>query len=278
VFESGTRFEYSQRAADLLAYVVQRAVGQDLQTFAQRNLFDPIGVPSDGYFWLRDRSGNTYGYAHLFIAPKHYARLGLLMQNDGTWNGQRVLSTDYIDQLREPTSTNGCYGFMFWVNAGQPCIGANIPKAQTVRHRMITSAPKDLYAMVGALQQNNFVIPSLDMTVSWTGAFGDTSLNLSDLASASPGADLYHNFFRILMGGVTDVHVPDPGQYQSPPLDLDIDPTNYADPRVLLTDLAPHPSCNVLFCDGTIPTKGLLQNGEAILGSVRGVLAELARI
>ena len=28
--------------------------------------------------------------------------------------------------------------------------------------------------MVGALQQNNFMIPSLHMTVTWTGVLGDT--------------------------------------------------------------------------------------------------------
>jgi CubicO group peptidase (beta-lactamase class C family) len=42
--KAGTYFEYNQRDPDLLAYVVQRAVGQDLQAFAQRYLFGPIGI------------------------------------------------------------------------------------------------------------------------------------------------------------------------------------------------------------------------------------------
>lgn len=246
--EPGTHFEYSQRTPDLLAYVVERAVGEDLQAFAQRNLFGLIGIPADSYFWLRDRSGHTYGYAHLFIPPAQFAKLGLLMQNGGSWHGNRVLSTRYLDQARQPTRTNGCYGFLMWVNAGRPCTGSNIPKAQTVDRVMIPSAPRDLYAMVGALQQNNFVIPSLHMTVTWTGVLGDTSPNLSDLASASPGGDLYHEFFRILMRGVRDKDIPDPGPYRAPPLDLDVNPLNYADPRVLLTDLAPNPHCNLLVC------------------------------
>lgn len=267
----GTRFKYGQRQVDLLAYVVERAVKQDLQTFAQRNLFDPIGIPKSSYFWLRDRSGNTYGFAHLFLPPTQYAKLGLLMLNDGVWNGHRVVSSSYVHKTARPTSTNGCYGFLFWTNGGKSCTGANVPNAQTVQHRMIPSAPRDLYAMVGFLQQNNFIIPSLDMTITWTGTLGDTTPNLSGLISAHPGtSDLYYNFFRILMRGVQDKNIPDPGPYRMPPMDFDINPTNYIAPRVLLTDLAPNPQCNLVVCRGTIPTKGLAQNGDAITRNILG--------
>jgi len=33
-----------------------------------------------------------------------------------------------------------------------------------------------MYTMVGAYQQNNFMIPSLNMTVTWYGLGGDTNL------------------------------------------------------------------------------------------------------
>ena len=260
----GTHFEYSQRGPDLLAYVVERAVGEDLQDFAQRELFDPLGIPRSSYFWLRDRAGNTYGYAHLFIPPSQFAKLGLLMQNDGVWLGRRILSARYIDQVQKPSPQNGCYSLLFWTNAGKPCTGANIPNAETVNQHMIPSAPHDLYAMVGALQQNNFIIPSLNMTVTWTGVLGDTSTSLTDLLSAGPASDLYYNFFRILMRGVRDRHIPDPGPYTAPPLDFDVNPTNYADPRVLLRDIAANPRCNIVYCDGTVPTEGLVRNARSI--------------
>lgn len=245
----GTHFEYSQRTPDLLAYVVQRAVGQDLQAYAQERLFGPVGIPRSSYIWLRDRSRHTYGYANLFMPTAQFAKLGLLAQNDGMWGGRRVVSSSYLRQASTPTATNGCYGFLFWVNGGRSCTSANIPHAQTVAGPMVASAPKDMYAMVGALQQNNFIIPSLDMTVTWTGVLGDTSLNLAGLLSASPAAsDLYYNFFRILMRGVRDVKVPDPGPFRTPPLDLDVNPMNYLSPTVLLRDLFPSSTCNVILC------------------------------
>jgi CubicO group peptidase (beta-lactamase class C family) len=275
VHTPGTTFDYTQRVPDLLAYVVQRAVGQDLQAFAQEFLFGPIGIPADSYIWLRDRSGNTYGYANLFIPPTQFAKLGLLMQNDGNWNGRQVLSTSYITQLRQPTATNECYGFLFWVNGGNSCTSANIPAVQTVDRELIASAPSDLFAMVGALQQNNFMIPSLHLTVTWTGALGDTTPNLAGLLSASGAAsNLYYNFFRILMHGVEDQHIADPGPYTSPPEDFDLNPDNYIDPSVLLTDLVTNPHCNVIWCDGTFPTRGLVENGDAVTEYIQGLLRQ----
>ena len=261
----GTHFEYSQRDADAAAYIVQSAVGRDLQEYAQERLFSPLGINKSDYFWLRDRSGNTYGYAWLFIAPKHLARLGLMMQNDGMYNDKRVLSADWVHAVAQPSKQNPCYGLLFWNNAGKPCTGANIPVATTIQTRAVESAPEDAFVMVGALQQNNFMIPSLNMTVTWTGLLGDMGPNLSVILSALPG-DLYYNFFRILMRGVQDKKIPDPGPYKSPPVSLDINPVNYLSPAVLLHDVLASPECNILVCNGGVPTKGLLDNLEAILG------------
>ena len=141
--------------------------------------------------------------------------------------------------------------------------------------RLIPSAPSDLFAMVGALQQNNFMIPSLHMTVTWTGVLGDTTPNLAGLISASGAAsNLYDTFFRILMSGVEDQHVPDPGPYTAPPEDYDVNLNNFISPNVLLTDLVTNPYCNVLFCSGTIPTKGLLENGASVDAYLVGMLGQ----
>lgn len=112
----GTFFEYSQRVPDLLAYVVERAVGEPLQDFAQKYLFAPIGIHTHSYVWLKDRSGETYGYAWLFIAPRELARIGLLAQNMGNWNGQQVVPTSWMESVKLSSKHNPCYGQLFWTN------------------------------------------------------------------------------------------------------------------------------------------------------------------
>jgi CubicO group peptidase (beta-lactamase class C family) len=252
----GTHFEYSQLGPALLAYVVQRAVGTNLRAFAQHQLFGPIGIPFGSYLWLEDRSGTPYGYSNLFLTPTQLARLGLLMQNHGQWNGHRVVPAAYVRKVRKPTATNGCYGRLFWTNGGRPCTGANIPAAQTVRHRAVPSAPRDMYEMNGTGGQLNVMLPNLHMTVTTTGFFGDAYPDPSILLGATPG-DMQYDFFRTLMKAVEDVHVHDPGPYHGDPINLDVNPVNYLDPQVLVRDVDSNPSCNVLVCDGTVPSQGL---------------------
>lgn len=262
VHQPGTYFEYTQRVPDLLAYIVSRAVGQELQAFAQEHLFDVIGIPKNKYFWLRDRSGNSYGQGHIFMSPSQYAKLGLLMQHTGSWNGKQVVSSQYVADAAKPSEHNPCYGYLFWNNAGESCTGAALPAAQTYQRHAIPAAPYDTFFMFGALHQNNFMVPSLDMTVTWTGFLGDTEPNLSVLLSAAAG-DLYNNFFSLLMDAVKDQQVPHVGFLPLDPIDFDINPLNYANPMVLLASLVSSPQCNIIWCNNTIPTKGLLQNLES---------------
>lgn len=272
VHQPGTFFEYTQRVPDLLAFVVSRAVGQELQAFAQEHLFDVIGIPKDKYFWLRDRSGNTYGYAHLFLPPSQLAKLGLLMQHAGSWNGKQVVSSQYVASAAKPSEHNPCYGYLFWNNAGKTCTGAQLPAAQTLQRHAVPAAPHDLFAMIGAFHQTNFMIPSLDMTVTWTGFLGDTELNLAALLSAGPG-DLYNNFFSLLMEAVKDQDVPHVGFLPPDPFSFDINPLNYVNPMVLLADVVSSPQCNIIWCNTTIPTQGLLQNLEGLATLLLGIFS-----
>jgi CubicO group peptidase (beta-lactamase class C family) len=256
--EPGTYFEYIQRVPDLLAFVVQQAVGVDLQTYAQKRLFGPIGIRREAYFWLRDRSGNTYGHAHLFLPPRDFTRIGLLLTNGGRWGRRQVVPKSYVKRMARPSPKNPCYGFLVWTNY-KPCVSPSIFARRTLDVQPVASAPDDLFATVGAFQQNNFVIPSLGMTVTWNGQFGDLSSDPQTLLSANPHSELYYTFFRKLMRGVKDKRIHDPGPYVDDPVN-DIKPFEFADPAVLLGGLGLGPyapeNCNVLACDGSDLTAG----------------------
>jgi len=266
VHEPGTTFQYSQLNVSLLGFVVQQAVGEDLQAYAQRRLFGPIGIRDGSYFWLRDRSGLVYGYSNLFMKPKQLARLALLMSNDGTWRGTRVVPESYVRAVSEPSPTNGCYGLLFWTNRGTSCTGADIPSAQTVDHRIVPSAPEDMYEMNGTGGQLAIMIPSLDLTVVTTGYFGNLALNPQTLLGAGPSDEMQYTFFRSLLKAVRDADVPDPGPFRGDPLQLDVNPMNFLSPKVLLNSTLGSPTCNVLVCDRTVPTRGLIRNVQALPG------------
>ena len=257
VHKPGTHFEYSQLGPALLGYVVQREVGTTLAAYAQRVLFGPVGSKAGTWVWLEDRSGTPYGYSNLFLTPQQMARLGLLAQNGGRWNGRQVVPATYVAKVSRPNPTNGCYGLLFWTNRGRPCTGANIPAAETVHRRAVPSAPHDMYQMNGTGSQLNLMIPSLRMMVTTTGWFGDTYPDPSIVLGATPG-NLQYDFFRALMKAVKDVQYRDPGPYAGDGIDFDLNPVNFLDPRVLARDIDANPTCNVIVCDGTVPTKGLI--------------------
>ncbi|MFE3546894.1 serine hydrolase domain-containing protein [Nocardia sp. NPDC059177] len=231
----GTTFSYSQRNVDLLSYVIELAVGEPLQDFAQRELFDPLGIARSDYYWARDRSGHTYGYAHLMLPPNNLAKIGLLVANDGRWGATRVISADYLRKARTPSAANHCYGYLFWIGPG--C--AESP----------AFLPPDTFFMSGLALQNVFFIPSLDLTVMWTGTFGNQSAYGASGVIAHP-EELPHEFFRRLFAAFTDTPVPAAEPYVEPPLEFDA--AKLIDSEILLAvfGVGPlaYPGCTVFAC------------------------------
>ncbi|MFD6220169.1 serine hydrolase domain-containing protein [Nocardia asteroides] len=231
----GTTFSYSQRNVDLLSYVIELAVGEPLQDFAQRELFDPLGIPRTDYYWARDRSGHTYGYAHLLLPPNDLAKLGLLVANDGRWGTERVISADYLRKARTPSAANSCYGYLFWV-------GADCAESPDF-------LPADTFFMSGLALQNVFFMPGLDLMVMWTGAFGnETDYGPSGVIAHTE--ELPHEFFRRLFDAFTDTPAPDAAPYVEPPVEFD--PARLIDANILLAvfGIGPgaYPGCTVFDC------------------------------
>ncbi|WP_232535294.1 serine hydrolase domain-containing protein [Nocardia terpenica] len=225
----GAVWQYSQRAVDLLAYVVQRAVGEDFQAYVQRKLFDPLGIERGDYYWGRDRSGNTYGYAHLVLPADDFAKIGLLLADHGDWHGIRVLSAEYLAEASRPTAANPCYGYLFVVN-GPEC-GVYFP-----------GLPPDAIQMSGMMRQDNFIVPSLGLLVSWTGV-------------TVPGSSLGfpHEVLRGVAAAFRTPRLPDGGPYVPQP-DISLADPMISNPDATLSALGlgpdAYPDCGPTSCLG----------------------------
>jgi CubicO group peptidase (beta-lactamase class C family) len=152
---------------------------QPYHTFAQRELFDKIGVRT--MIMETDPYGNFLTQGYEFASARDWARLGNLYLNDGVWNGEKILPDGYskfVSTLAEPWIADGrpIYGGLFWVNGdGKRPI------------------PKDSYMMLGAGGQYVIIIPSHEIVVVRLGHFkgsaaGDKALNsaLASLVQAIP--------------------------------------------------------------------------------------------
>jgi CubicO group peptidase (beta-lactamase class C family) len=200
----GTYFEYAQTTVTTLGAVVEAAVGEDLQAFADQQLFTPLGIPRTRWSWMRDEAGHTYGFAMLAMAPVDLARIGTLLEHDGRWGDRQLLSPSYVRAMGSSSATNPGYGYLLWTNQGDSFITPSALARRTKDRPWLPAAPRDLYALSGMFDQLVWIIPSLDMVIVRTGFFGESNWQ--------------NEFFRILMRGVRDATIPDPGPLPYEPI------------------------------------------------------------
>jgi CubicO group peptidase (beta-lactamase class C family) len=201
----GTYYEYSQSGPALLAEAVQRAVGEDFQAFAQRELFTTIGIQSGSWHWTRDTRGHTQGFYGLNMRPDDYGRLGELMRRGGVWRGRRLLSESYVRQAVTPSRTNGCYGWLIWVNAAKPCIGSTVVTRPFSDTRNFPGAPPDMFNYEGLFGQIVAVMPTQGIIIERNGQ--DPGLLTSFAGGTSWEAELY----RRVLGSIIDQRYTPPG-------------------------------------------------------------------
>ncbi|MHB1138928.1 MAG: serine hydrolase domain-containing protein [Microthrixaceae bacterium] len=209
----GTTFIYAQTTVTALVAVVEAAVGEDFQSFAQRELFEPIGITRGQWHWDRDTVGRTQGFAFLYMQPTAFARLGSLLLDGGSWRGRRLIDESYVRAGSVGTLANPGYGYLWRTNDGPDGVAGPLEDPDL---ESMSAAPEDTFWLSGLFEQNVIVVPSLDLVVVRMGLpqelFGDP---MGEVKGRRPDWD--HRFFRILLTGLRDVELPDPGEWTPPP-------------------------------------------------------------
>lgn len=125
--QPGTVFEYNDVRVNLLALAALNVWRRPLPQIAKEFIFDPIGA-SDTWRWygyddswilldgvpVQSVSGGTHWGGGLFINAYDQARFGLLTLHRGRWNGEQVLSEEWVAMALTPTPAQPNYGFMNW--------------------------------------------------------------------------------------------------------------------------------------------------------------------
>jgi CubicO group peptidase (beta-lactamase class C family) len=199
----GEYFEYAQSTVTLLGAAVGRAVGDDAGTFVQRELMSPLGIEPGSWRWTRDDGGNVYGFWGVNMRPDDFGRLGELMRRRGVWRGERLLSEEFVRRATSPTRTNGCYGWLIWVNSAAPCIGPTIEERPVDDARMYPDLPADMYQFAGLFGQLVTVFPSQELVVVRTGHDPDLVFG--------GGAQWQANLYRRVLAAIVDQEVERPG-------------------------------------------------------------------
>jgi CubicO group peptidase (beta-lactamase class C family) len=202
-FTPGTTWSYSDAGLNWLADVLTTANQQDLNAIANARVWSVLGLNmkngvanTDDIFWQANgvrpptRDGGTIQFRELASGiqanTNAMARVGLLFLRKGMWNGQRVVSEAFVNQVHTPLPENAN------LVLNQPT-GFNFPGALTdygvlwwtnVSHRM-ANVPADTYWAWGLGEALIVVIPSLDLVIVRNGG--------QSPANSSPGVRAWND-------------------------------------------------------------------------------------
>ena len=104
IHEPGTTFNYNGGNMSLLAAILQNAAGLDIEEFSGKFLFEPLGI--DAPLWARYESGVIDGSYGIKLMPRDMAKVGLTFLNKGVWEGERIISEDWVEKSAEPFPGN----------------------------------------------------------------------------------------------------------------------------------------------------------------------------
>jgi CubicO group peptidase (beta-lactamase class C family) len=195
----GALWEYNNHSVQALEPVIRGATGMAADDYATQHLFDPMGMTVD---WKRDEHGQPAMYMNAKASCRDNARFGYLYLHRGCWDGERLLSEQWIDDsIGSSTSMNRGYGYYWWLSGESPTLDSVTleDKPYGLHH----FGPDDSYCAAGLGSQMIEVIPSLDMVVVRMGtAPHDDLANWLDPAALLD--NLTHDGEQIVHNGVLE--------------------------------------------------------------------------
>ncbi len=121
----GSHFQYDSMCTFMLSAIVQRVTGRTLLDYLNQKLFAPMHITVAD--WESSPDGINTGGWGLRVQAETMAKLGLLLLNKGRWEGQQLVSADYIEdacsphiyyrdkkETDAPTDGNQGYGYQIW--------------------------------------------------------------------------------------------------------------------------------------------------------------------
>ena len=178
-------FDYRTVCLHVLSGILYRASGMKTVDFANEYLFEPLGIARHDNFyakdaeehkhftidrqprenvWFADPAGlGTPGYG-LCMSASDMARIGQLCLNKGMWEGQQVVSPEWLAAMTKPRAVEDNryrgmhYGYLWW----------------------IVHPERNIYAAIGNSGNVIYVNPEIDTTVAVASYFKPTVFDRID--------------------------------------------------------------------------------------------------
>ncbi len=167
--EPGTVWDYENYDCLLAVMAMRKALGDSktYHEYPRKALFEKIGMHNT--FVSMDRFGDFIFSSQVYTNARDLGRFGLLYLNRGKWNGEQILSEEWIDFVTSPApstaETGNFYGGQWWL----------VPDDRT-------DVPKTAYSTAGNRGQYTIVVPSHHLVIVRRGLdYGKQGFNNWDL-------------------------------------------------------------------------------------------------
>jgi len=146
-------FNYSNICTYLVGVALSNILGSDLGVFIENEIFAPLNI--DDYEYTRSPEGYFYGASGMKLCVHDLSKFGLLLMNNGVYEGKRIVSEEYVKLATSVQQMNreGGYGFYIW------------------KYR-------DGYSINGKWKQKCYILPDRGVIVSYLSHIEDDSHDL----------------------------------------------------------------------------------------------------
>ncbi len=165
-YKPGTEYDYSMITSDMLAIVIERATKQRYADYVGKELLQPIGAQG-GTVYINRPGGLAHSGCCMMLPAESFIRMGLLLANDGMWEGKRILAEGWVAEMLKPSPANPKWGLHMWLGK---------PYQQRVRFFPERSQPigvlhsepyaaDDLFLWDGSGNQAMWIVPSKQLII-----------------------------------------------------------------------------------------------------------------
>jgi len=153
--EPGEVFQYNSGATLILGHVFRKATGIDLEEYAVKHLFEPLGIRN--YVWKRTPWGLVDTQEGLYVSSRDIAKIAYLFLRHGLWDGQQIVPESWVASAVAPSVSVGDdlgteYGYKWWLY-----------------HYRYHGEDRVAFGGDGFGNQRPIVLPELDMVLVFTG-------------------------------------------------------------------------------------------------------------
>jgi len=121
--QPGTLFDYENENSEMLGLVIEKTTGMPFNEYLQQKIWSKIGAESDAFLYRAKAQKDQCAFGCLSATLRDYARFGLMMMNNGTLGGTRIVGASWVKEATTPAKfvkpadekENLGYGYQWWI-------------------------------------------------------------------------------------------------------------------------------------------------------------------